>query len=110
MRKILDDIINILSEVDNKDFNMQKNGIITLIKMIIDSNNLQIILEEELRNGLSPVLLYAKLVSDITPKNEELFEIFAKTYSQTLTNLNYFINYTSSDRELYISSIYKGGK
>ena len=110
MKTLLNNIIVLLDDVDNKTFNLQKNGVKTLLNMILDSNKLNIILEAELRNALSPVMLYAKLVKDINSHDEQLFEIFERAYSETLTNLNHFLNYTEKDREKYIASVQEGIK
>ena len=109
MTQIITDIIEKLNDINNPTFNMQKDGVKTLLEMIISSGNLNIILEEELRNALSPVLLYVKLVENID-SHDDVFEIFARAYSETLTNLNYFINYDIKKRDIYLSQIHKGAK
>ena len=104
MKVLINSIIDKLNDVDNPSFNMQKDGVKTLLEMILLSDNFNIILEEELRNAFSPVLLYVKLVETID-SHDEAFELFARAYSETLTNLNHFINYDLKKRNDYLSKV-----
>lgn len=102
MKDLINHIINDLNAINNQSLNMQKDGVKTLLDIILNGGKLDIILEDEFRNALSPVKLYVKLVADINSKNIELFEIFSRAYSETLTNLNYFINYDKDKRKKYL--------
>ena len=105
MRLLINSIIDKLKTINNPSFNMQKDGVKTLLEMILSSDNFNIILEEELRNSLSPVLLYVKLVETIDSHDEERIELFVRAYTETLTNLNHFINYDLKNRNEYLSKV-----